>query len=87
MSDTEDLASAIEEFEAALPGWWYSVGKCSVSCDASCGPDRQWADKALLKTPLFDEGFHTDLAPPATLADALRDVMAQGLAARQSHLA
>jgi hypothetical protein len=27
----DDLASAIAEFEKELPGWWWSVGSCSVS--------------------------------------------------------
>lgn len=76
------LDAAIAEFRATLPGWWYSVCECSVSCDASCGPDRNWCDAHLLADRLFDEGFHADLKQPSTLAEALRHVMAQGVAAK-----
>jgi hypothetical protein len=77
-----DIVAAIGEFHAALPGWWYSIGLCHVSADASCGPDRAGVDADLLKDRVFDEGFHADLNPPATMADALRAAMQQGLAAR-----
>ena len=32
-----DLQTAIMEFEKTLPGWWYTLGICSVSRDASLG--------------------------------------------------
>lgn len=82
-----DLERAIAEFKARLPGWWFSTGECSVSCDASCGPDSTGPDQELLRTApndqLFDGGFHADLPQPSSLADALRDVMRQALDAKR----
>ena len=82
-----DLEAAIAEFKRQLPGWWFSVAECSVSCDASCGPDRTGPDKEMLWTGpndrLFDNGFHADLSQPSTLAQALQDVMAQALEAKR----
>jgi len=78
-----DLQTAIIEFEKALPGWWYSLGICSVSRDASCGPDPKGPDAALLKMRKFDSGFNCDdHHPDSTMADALRNVMAQALEAK-----
>jgi hypothetical protein len=37
-TDGNDLFAAIQEFEAALPGWWWSIGSCGLTRDASCGP-------------------------------------------------
>jgi hypothetical protein len=77
-----DLEAAIAEFKAALPGWWFSVCECQVSCDASCSPTVESQHIALAKHGnAFDGGFHADLPQPSTLAAALRDVMAQALAA------
>lgn len=87
MTDTRDLSAAIQAFETALPGWWWSVGHCMLTRDASCGPDRQGPDAYLLKleeTKQFDEGFHADLAE-GSLADALRDVMQQAILWRKRH--
>lgn len=84
-TDTEDLALAIKEFEQVLPYWWFSVGKCSLTRDASCGPDLSYEDAWLLKIPettIFDEGFHCD-DREGTLASSLRDVMNQGLKAKK----
>lgn len=80
----DDLPAAIAEFKAALPGWWYSVCECQVSCDASCAPTTDSPDIALAQhgNP-FDGGFHADLAQPSSLSDALRDVMRQALAAKR----
>ena len=36
--------SHIGEFQSALPGWWFSVGTCSLTQDASCGPDHTGPD-------------------------------------------
>ncbi len=80
--DTADLADAIKEFENALPGWWFSLGACSVSRDASCGPDRNGSDADLLKIKQFDEGFHFDDAD-GSLASSLRNVMHQAINARR----
>ena len=83
-TDTADLSAAIREFEAALPGWWWSVCVCSVSRDASCAPDRAGPDAALLDLDQFDAGFHRDdKRPNATLASSLREVMCQALAAKR----
>ena len=87
-TDTDDLSAAIKTFERALPGWWWTVGHCMFSRDASCGPDRQGSDAFLLKlqeTRKFDEGFHADLVE-GSLADALRVVMTQALAVRKRHV-
>jgi hypothetical protein len=78
-----DIEVAIAEFKAALPGWWYSLGECQVSCDASCAPTPDSPDIARITKAgdCWDAGFHADLPQPSTLAGALRDVMAQALAA------
>lgn len=82
-TDTDTLSQAIKDFEAALPGWWWTVGVCSVSRDASCGPDRAGPDAELLELRTFDEGFHYD-DREGTLASSLRYVMQQALDARKS---
>ena len=74
------LQEAIRLFKKHLPGWWYSVGECQVSCDASCGPTVESEHIHLI--PLddrFNSGFHADLPQPSTLADALYDVINQAL--------
>lgn len=78
-----DLETAILEFKSALPGWWYSVCECQVSCDASCGPTVESPHIALIKEAgdQFDAGFHADLRQPSSLAQALRTVMREALAA------
>lgn len=79
------LIEAIQEFRAALPGYWYSLGECEISCDASCAPTALSPDLALTgQDKRFDDGFHCDVPQPSTLADALRDVMAQALDARHA---
>lgn len=82
-----ELLNAVHAFKAALPGWWYRVCECSVSCDASCGPDRTGPDAALLTDRLFDEGFDADIRQPSTMAEALADVMAQAQEAKATALA
>lgn len=82
VTDTDDLAAAIKEFETALPGWWFSVCVCSRTRDASCGPDMAGPDWRLLTNREFDSGFHCDDAN-GTLASSLRDVMQQALEAKQ----
>jgi len=80
------LEAAIAEFKAALPGWWFSVCERQVSCDASCAPTGEvegWRELCE-GNPQFDGGFHADLPQPSTLAEALRDVMQQALAALPS---
>lgn len=81
VTDTDDLSSAIREFEAALPGWWWSVCVCSLTRDSSCGPDMAGPDAHLLTREEFDHGFHCD-DDGGTLASSLREVMRQALAAK-----
>lgn len=79
------IEKAITEFRAKLQGWWWSIGDCSVSADASCGPDKSGTDFDLLYIDddrIFDEGFHVDLTKPASPADALLHVMKLGLEAK-----
>ena len=79
------LAAAIIEFERRLPGWWWSVGSCTVSRDASCGPDRNGPDAELLKIREFDEGFHHD--GEGDVAASLRVVMEWAAGRRAAVLA
>lgn len=77
-----DLEAAIIQFKADLPGWWFSVSECQVSCDASCAPTVESEHVQLVQTnPEFDDGFHADLRQPSSMAAALNDVRQQALAA------
>lgn len=63
---TADLEAAI----SLVPkGWWWSSGDCSVSADASMGPDVAHCDKAMLVR--FDDGLHLDLPKPSWPAQAM----------------
>lgn len=75
------LEEAIARFKADLPGWWFSVGECQVSCDASCAPTAESEYINLIQEAgdPFDAGFHADLRRPSTLAQALDDVRQQAL--------
>jgi len=85
-AEQDGLESAIRRFKADLPGWWYSVCECQVSCDATAAPTRESEHIALLGTDSrFDSGFSADLAQPSTLADALDAVRIDALAALQEH--
>ncbi|MCR9236195.1 MAG: hypothetical protein NXI17_05945 [Alphaproteobacteria bacterium] len=81
-TDTFELAVAVKEFETALPGFWWSIGQCSVGAHASCAVDGNGSQSALLEGVKagepFDEGFHCDTTNGAP-AEALRDVMRQAL--------
>jgi len=78
------LEASIAAFKAALPGWWYSLGECKRSAHASCAPTDQSEHHALIPVDTrFDSGFHADLDQPASLSDALLDVMGQALHAIQ----
>ena len=78
-----DLEAAIAEFKGQLPGWWFSVGECHISADASCAPTRESPDiKLVALDRRFDDGFHCDLEQPATMADSLRTVMREALIAK-----
>ncbi|EJL23960.1 hypothetical protein PMI02_03880 [Novosphingobium sp. AP12] len=81
-SPATDLEAAIARFKADLPGWWFSVGECQISCDASCAPTDESEHIALaVRGNQFDSGFDCDLAQPSTLALALDEVRKQALAA------
>lgn len=79
------LEVAIAEFKATLPGWWFMVCECQVSCDASCAPTTESPDIELIERggDEFDAGFHVDLPQPSTMAGALQHVMNQALQAKR----
>lgn len=59
-----DITWAIAVFRHALPGWWFRVGLCTLTGDASIGPDFR-SDVAPSKEIIdrYDDGFHADLEP------------------------
>src|SRR5262245_64185734 len=71
---TADFGRAIADFEAALPGFWWTVGQCSVGAHASCAANGHLADR----------GFHCD-TKGGSPAEALRDVMQQALKHLDTH--
>ena len=74
------LEAMIEVFKAKLPGWWFSMGECQVTCHASCAPTIESPHLDLIEHDRrFDDGFHADLPQPTTLASALSDVLSQAL--------
>lgn len=46
-TDAQAFAGAIIEFESKLPGFWWSVGQCSLGAHASCAVDMGWMSSAL----------------------------------------
>lgn len=80
----DGLEAAIAEFKKNLPGWWFSVCECQVSCDASCAPTAESPDieRIVSAGDCWDDGFHADLPQPSTLAEALLNVMDQALKAK-----
>lgn len=81
-TDVQEFACAVAEFEGALPGFWWSVGQCSVGAHASCAVDGNGSQRDLLigvasREP-FDDGFHCDTRGGSP-AEALRDVMRQAI--------
>lgn len=81
-TDANKLAEVVIEFEAKLPGWWWSVGMCAVGAHASCAVDGNGAAKHLLAGieagHPFDAGFHEDTAL-GNPHEALRSVLEQAL--------
>lgn len=84
-TDVALLAKAVFEFESALPGFWWSVGQCSVGAHASCAVDGNGCQADLLvgvkggtDNPL-DTGFHCD-TKGGYPHEALNNVMHQALA-------
>lgn len=59
-----DVREAAWLLNTVLPGWWFSVGLCTLSGDASIGPDFR-APNAPPKAVIdkYDAGFHADLQP------------------------
>ena len=88
-----DLSDAIAYFHSQLPGWWFSVGACHVSADATVCPDTAGRDAWLFQTgdpdvtKFFDEGFGLDLLPPATMATSLIRLTHRAKAARDAYAA
>ena len=78
-----NIEKTIELFRKELPNWWYSLGECQVSCDASCAPTSLSPDIGLIPIDeRFNSGFHVDVPQPSKLADALLIVMHGALAAK-----
>lgn len=66
---TTSLDATVALLERVLPGWWFTVGRCGLTCHASVGPDRAFIQETLLS--LYDDGFNADLPNPSTPALAL----------------
>ncbi len=77
------IENVIARFKKELPGWWYSLGECQVSCDASCAPTSESKDIELIpQNENFNSGFHADVPQPSKLTSALLIVMHEALAAK-----
>lgn len=81
-TDPAEFAEVVAEFERRLPGFWWTVGQCSVGAHASCAVDVEGDQRALLAgiepgDPL-DSGYHID-TQGGSPAEALRALMAQAL--------
>lgn len=81
-----NLLDIISEFKAEFPGWWWSVGECHVSCDATVGPTTEAPDAWLLQNREFDEGFQGDLRQPTTVENALLNAISIARQARSAAL-
>lgn len=79
---TASLDAAIEPCERVLPGWWWRVGTCHVSDDATIGPDYnspEHGERLHREFPIGvkDDGypdewiFDVDQRPPRSVALAL----------------
>ncbi len=84
--DTSALAQAIARCERELPGWWWSIGACSVSSDATVktgratvGPEPQSKLGYILDDPVCDAGFDNDLRQPSSCAEALNGAIDMAL--------
>lgn len=87
-TNAEEMASVVYEFEQKLPGFWWSVGQCSVGAHASCAVDGSGCQSSLLIEcevgDKFDSGFHCD-TNGGSPAEALRVVMDQALSFIEQH--
>jgi hypothetical protein len=63
------LDAALALAERVLPGWWWTAGRCGLTCHASVGPDSKFIGEPDLSK--FDSGFHADVPNPSTPAIAL----------------
>lgn len=63
------LDAALALAERVLPGWWWTTGRCGLTCHASVGPDSKFIEEPDLSK--FDSGFHADVPNPSTPAIAL----------------
>lgn len=79
MQATDDMNGAVARFRAALPGWWYTMGRCGLTCHASIGPDRFYIEQPFLNR--YDKGFDADIPNPTTCEAALDEAVAKALAA------
>lgn len=82
-AEATGLEAAMARFKLELPGWWFSVCECQVSCDASCAPTNEvegWRDLCA-RDDRFNSGFHADLPQPSSLAQALDTVREEAIAA------
>ena len=81
-TNTSDFSDAISEFETSLPGFWWSVGQCSVGAHASCAVDGFGPQANLLEGieagHPYDDGFHVDTIKGSP-AEALRAVLAEAV--------
>lgn len=50
-------------------GWWWKVGECSISSDATVGPDFAHCPKDMLIE--LDDGIDATIEPPSSTAIAL----------------
>lgn len=83
-----ELTSAIARIERELPGWWWSVGACHVSSDATCGPDRYGPDAwmfEMIDDELGEPIFDCDLRQPSTCGQSLNRAIDSGLVARKKY--
>lgn len=81
----EGIENVIARFRKELPNWWFSLGECQVSCDASCAPTSHSPDMRHIPVDdRFNSGFHADVPQPSKLTDALLIVMFEALAAKHS---
>lgn len=79
-TDTQEFAKAVAEFEATLPGFWWSVGMCSLGAHASCAVDAKSNLMAhVVAGEPLDTGFHCDATNGEDVTHALRDVMRQAV--------
>jgi len=77
------VENVIARFRRELPGWWYSLGECQVSCDASCAPTSESKDIELIpQDDRFNSGFHVDVPQPSKLSSALLIVLHAALGAK-----